>query len=396
MNTANAAQTEKLDQLLNNVQKESVRDEFIYGVTNRAGRSFGQRFEDFFIDRRSVPDKEKAYFFELLATMLKAGIPLNQSLKILTSRTDHPRLRRIIATLSYELEHGKPLSLALDRFPDVFEETERGTIRSAEAVGHLEPMLTKIASTLDKRSDLMMRLKAAMIYPIAVLTALVITGSIMLVFVVPRMQEIFKQSNLELPLATRALLAVSGFVSQFWWLFMILAIFGVVFFHWYTHSEDGRFSWDFRKLRIPLFGSILRKMYVLRFVDTFGLLMESGLPIHEALGFVASSVGNEIYRMKTYEALGAVQEGKQLSASLAQAPFLFPETVTNMLAVAEKSATLGDLSQKVGEHYEREIDHTLKNMTTVLGPMLILFIGATVAFFAIAVLSPIFSLTESV
>lgn len=387
---------EKLNALLSQVQKEEAREEFIYGVTNRAGRTFSRRVNDFFVDHSKVPGKEKAYFFELLATMLKAGIPLNRSLQILVARTENVRLRRVTATLSYELEHGRSLWQALDRFPDVFDETERGMVQSAEAIGNLENILFKISGSLERRNRLYMRLKSALVYPITVFISLLVGAVVMLTFVVPRIEEIFKDSTIELPITTRVLLGSSVVLASYWWLILILLIFGFIGFHIYTNSEEGRFSWDFRKLKIPFAGSILRKMAVLRFVDMLGLLIESGLPINKALEFVAGAVGNEVYRIKTYDALGAIQEGRKLSSALSTAPFLFPETVTNMIAVGEQSAALGDLSGKIGAHYEREINHTLKNLTTVVGPVLILLIGVAVAFFAIAVLSPIFSLTSSI
>lgn len=396
MNNYEKQPQKKLEEFLSKVQKEVRTEEFIYGVTSRISRNWRQAIGDFFIDRSRVPSREKAYFFELLATMIRAGIPLNKALKILVGRTANARLKRVIATLSYELEHGRSFSQALDRFPEIFEETERGVIRSAEAVGHLEKMLFKIADNLDRRNDLMMRLKGALVYPIAVLVALVIGVVVMLVFVVPRIKEIFAQSSLELPVTTRILLNGSEFLVNFWWLIVLLVLFGIIVFHVYTHTEEGRFSWDFRKLRIPLIGPMLRKIFVLRFTDTLGILVESGLPINEALEYTAGVIGNEVYRVKTYEALGRVQEGKKLSQALAAAPFLFPETVTNMIAVGEHAATLGELSQKIGAHYHKEIDFALKNITTVLGPVLILVIGVTVAFFALSVLSPIFSLTQAV
>lgn len=391
-----ATKDSKLDVLLNRVQKEEIREEFIYGVTNRAGRGIGERLNDFFIDRSRVPTKEKAYFFELLATMLGAGIPVNRALKILISRTENKRLRRVTATLSHELEHGRPLSAALERFPEIFEEIERGAIRSAEAVGHLESMLFKIAADLERRYTLTMRLVSALIYPAAVFFSLLAAVVIMLTFVVPRMEQLFAESSVSLPATTRFLLGSSLLLSNLWWLIIIMIIFAVVLFHFYTRSENGRFAWDFRKLRMPFIGEILRKIFVVRFTGTLGVLIESGLPINRALEYVAASIGNEVYRVKTFEALGSVQEGKKLSSSLAQAPFLFPETVTNMIAVGEHAATLGEMCHKIGSHYMHEIDHTLKNMTNVLGPLLILFIGAAVAFFALAILSPIFSLTQAV
>ncbi|MBI5412719.1 type II secretion system F family protein [Candidatus Peregrinibacteria bacterium] len=385
----------KLDLLLSRLQKESASDEFIYGVTNRVGRGFFTKIRDFFIDNSGVSGKEKAYFFELLGTMIKSGIPLNRSLKILKTKTDSLRLRRVISTLSNDLEHGYKLSAAMDRFPDIFDQTERGAIMSAEAVGHLEGMLFKIAENLYRRADLVSRLQAALVYPLAVIFSLTVAISVMMIFVVPRMEELFSQSSLALPFATRFLLKSSAVITNFWWLFLIVLIFSGITFHFYVNSEDGRFGWDFRKLRLPVIGKILRKIIVIRFVDTLGVLIESGLPINKTLEYVAAGTGNEIYRLKTFEALGAVQEGRKISESLSLSPFLFPEAVTNMLAVGEQTATLGDISRKIGNYLEKEIDNTLKNFTTVLGPLLILFVGVMVAFFALAVLSPIFSLTQA-
>lgn len=388
--------TNKLDLLLSKVQKESHSDEYIYGVTSSKGRSFIKRINDFLIDHSSIATRDKEYFFELLATMLRAGIPMNRSLKILASRTGSPRLKRIVSTISYELEHGRSLSQALDRFPEVFAESERGVIKSAEAVGHLEEMLFKVATTLNRHNELRARLIGALIYPSAVLVSLVAGIAAMLIFVVPKIQGIFAESSLTLPLPTRILLIMSLFLTKAWWLLLIIILFAIIGFHVYVSSDEGRFAWDFRKLRLPFIGELLRKIYVMRFVDLLGLLIESGLPINKALEFVAGSVGNEIYRLKTYEALGRVQQGEKLSAMCASAPFLFPESVTNILAVGEYSASLGEISQKIGGYFEREINHTLKTMTTVLGPLLILVLGLLVAFFALAILSPIFSLTESV
>jgi len=392
---SNLSLSEKLKHLLAIVQKQSDNEDFIYGVTSREGRGTFTRIKDFFIDRSSVPVQQKAYFFELLGTMLRAGISLNKVLLILSKKTENMRLRRIIATLSYELEHGRPLSAALNRFPDVFDQSERGAIRSAEAVGHLEQMLFKIAANLERRVTLNMRLKSALIYPVVVLASLVIAGTVMIVFVVPRMRELFAGSTVDLPLITKILLNGSTFLSEFWWFFAILIIFGAVVFHTYSNSENGKLDWDFRKLKFAFIGPILRKIYVLRFVDTLGILLESGLPIGQCLECTAEAIGNEVYRLKTFEALGAVTEGRKLSSSLAESPFLFPETVVNMIAIGEQAASLSDISQKIGAHFEREIDHTLKNMTTVLGPLLILLIGASVAFFALAIMTPIFSLTQS-
>ncbi len=392
----NEKQSQKLAALLSKVQSQTVNDEFIYGVTDRSHRTFAQKVNDFLIDRSSIPLKERGYFFELLATMIRAGISLVQSVKILRTKTENQRLRRVIATIAYELEHGKQFSQTLERFPDVFSESERGIIRSSEATGNLEQSLFKIAGNIERQDGLRSRLIGAMIYPIAVLIALFASIAVILGLVVPRMQTLFAENAIQQPTLTKIFIGASVWFTHYWWVIFILIIFAIIGFHVYTHSDEGRFSWDFHKLRIPIIGRLLRSVYVLRFVDSLGLLVESGLPINKALEYVANTIGNEVYRHKTYEALASVQMGEPLSLTLLRAPFLFPETVSNMIAIAEQSATIGEISLKVGVHYQREIDNTLKQLTTVLGPLMILVIGVAVAFFAIAILSPIFNLAQTV
>ncbi|PIQ77818.1 hypothetical protein COV82_02585 [Candidatus Peregrinibacteria bacterium CG11_big_fil_rev_8_21_14_0_20_46_8] len=386
----------KLQALLEKVQREKDEDIYIYGITNTQERSFLQKIDDFLIDHSTVKATEKAQFFGLLSTMLGSGISINKSLKLLRTKTTHPRLRRIIATLSYELEHGRTLSQSMERFADVFTESERGSLKSAEATGNLEPILHKNATALERRTALSMKIKSALIYPVAVIVTLIAGIATMLVWVVPRIKEIFSQSDLPLPFSTKILLSMSEWTISYWWVALLLIFLGISAFLVYTNAEEGKFSWDFMKLRIPVVGTILRKVYVLRFVDTLGVLIDSGVSITNALELTAEAIGNEIYRVKTYESLARVQEGVQLSSTLMEAPFLFPATVANMIAIAEQSASIGDISRKISEHYDREIGYTLRNMTTTLGPVMILITGIGVGLFALAVLSPIFSLTQTI
>lgn len=385
-----------LENLLSQVQDEQVQERFIYGVTNRAKRTLRQKVTDYFIDRSTISLREKSYFFELLATMIKAGIPLMKGLAILEGKTDHQRLKRIIATMHYDIEHGKSFSQTLEQYVDIFSESIIGIVRSAEATGTLDMALGKIAHNLEGQDTLRAKIVGALVYPIAVGVALVISIVVIITFVVPKLRDLFSENNLEMPATTRFFLNSSDWLTTHWWLLMIIGLFIVVGFHAYTHSDEGRFNWDFQKLRFPFIGKLARSLYVLRFVDTLGMLTESGLPINKTLEYVAQSLGNEVYKIKTYEALALVQTGQPLSHVLLRSPFLFPETVAHMISVAEQSATLGEISLKVGAHYEREIDNTLKNMTTLLGPLVILIIGVAVAFFALAILAPIFSLTNSI
>jgi len=164
----------------------------------------------------------------------------------------------------------------------------------------------------------------------------------------------------------------------------------------YIGSDTGRLRWDLFKLKMPVVGTLLRRMYVLRFVSTLGILMEAGLPVVNALTSIATSLRSEIYRLKVWELISEVQQGQKISAGLADAPFLFPDTVTQMLSVAEQSASMGSISQKIGVQYDREIDNALKRLTSLFEPIMIVMVGVFVALLALAILTPVFKLTQLV
>lgn len=382
-------------------EKESgkKRRYVIYGIYDSSRQPFLTRINDFLIDNAKVPLEEKAYFFHLLAVMIDAGIPLLQALKMLAKRTKSERFRRVLNTVAFNVIQGKKFSQAMSSFPDVFGEMELGIIRSGEATGNLDKMLFRLSEQLDKTHALQLQLVTASIYPIAVLLVLVVVSSGMLVWVVPGMTSLLVEAGLEqseFPFATRLLIAISAVLTSFWWLIISLIVIGYLIFRAYIGSESGKFKWDLFKLKVPVVGVLLRKILVLRFVSTLGILIEAGIPVIQALKIIATSLNNELYRLKTWEVIARVQQGRKISSSLMDAPFLFDETITQMLAVAEKTAAIGTISKKVAAHYDREISNSLKRLTSLLEPVMIVLVGVTVALLALAILTPIFRLSELV
>jgi type II secretory pathway component PulF len=198
------------------------------------------------------------------------------------------------------------------------------------------------------------------------------------------------------PLMTKILIAISSVMSNYWWVILAVLMIGYFMFNIYINSEEGKYKWDIFKLNLPVIGELLRKVYVLRFVSTLGILIESGLPVIKALEIVAQSLSSELYSLKTWEVIARVKNGEKISTSLMDSSFLFPETITQMLSVGEQTASMGKISQKVAEHYDREIDHSIKRLTSLFEPIMIVMVGATVAILALAVLSPIFQLSSLV
>ena len=357
------------------------------------------RIDDFLIDHSRVPLEEKAYFFHLLAVMIDAGIPLLQSLEILANRAKSERFHRTLDTIIFSVSQGRRFSEAMSRFPDVFGDMEVGVVKSGEAAGNLERMLFKLSDQLDKSHALQVKLVTAAVYPIVVLVTLVLVAAGMLIWVIPSLVGLLKEGGLQeadFPLTTKILISISAAMQYYWWAILLGGIIAYMLFKVYKSSDNGRFKWDLFRMKIPVIGVLIRKTLVLRFVSMQGILFEAGLPVIDSLKIIATSLNSELYKLKTWEVIAKVQQGQKISDSLADAPFLFPETVTQMIGVAEKSATVGLISEKIALHYDREIDNSVKRLTSLFEPLMIIMVGLSVAILALAILTPIFQLSQLV
>ncbi len=387
----------KLDSLLKKTVISDVRRQVVYGLYDNSSSGISTRIDDFMIDHSRVPLQEKAYFFHLLAVMIDAGIPVMNAINILAVKTDHLRFARILYTIAYNLKQGGTLSNSMARFPDVFGEMELGVVRSGEAAGNIDKMLFKLSAELDKSTELQIKLVTASIYPIAVLVVLILAACGMMIFVIPSLIGMLKEGGLkeeDFPIMTKALISISQILVGYWWAIIAGVMILYFLFKIWINSEDGKYRWDVYKLKFPVIGELLRKVYVLRFISTLGILIESGLPVIKSLEIVAQSMTSELYALKTWEVIARVKNGEKISAALVDTPFLFPDTVTQMLSVGEQTASMGRISEKIAEHYDREIDHTLKRLMSLFEPIMIVFVGVTVALLALAILTPVFKLTS--
>jgi type IV pilus assembly protein PilC len=392
-------QDKKISELLKAPVKKDTKRNVVYGIYDNSDAGMFVRLDDLLIDHAKISLQEKAYFFHLLAVMIDAGIPLITAMNILATRTESIRFARILNTVAYNLKQGSNLSTAISKFGDVFGEMEVGIIRAGEAAGNLDKMLMKLSAQLAKSNALQIKLITASIYPIAVLVVLLVAAGSMMTFVIPNLVDMLLEGGLkaeDLPIMTKVLIGISDFLLSFWWLVALGVFVAYFMFKVWAESEAGKYRWDIIKLKLPVIGVMLRKVYVLRFVSTLGILIESGLPVVRSLEIVAQSLSSQMYSLKTWEVIKNVKNGEKISNSLMDSPFLFPETVTQMLLVGEQTASIGTISQKIGEHYDQEIDNSLKRLTSLFEPIMIVFVGATVAMLALAILTPVFKLTSLV
>lgn len=375
----------------NEIQGEKV----IYGVYDNSGKSLLTKMNDFLIDHSKVSLRDKSYFFHMLAVMVDAGIPVVQAVKSLASRSKNLKFSRVLETVTYNCEHGSNLSDAMSRFEDIFDESELGIVRSGEATGRLGDMLFKLSKQLDKKHELNMKLWGAAVYPIAVFSVLVLVAVGMLVWIFPTLLSLLTSSGAteaSLPLATRVLITLQSGLINYWWLILLVLFGGYAVSSVYVHSDYGAVRFDYFKINVPIVGRLVRKVYVLRFISLLGILIEAGLPVIAALKITGNSLANRVYKLKVQEIINIVKTGGKISESLRDSEYLFPAEVAQMVSVGETSASLGKISEKIADQYDREIDNTLKQVMSVFEPVMILVVGLFVALLALAIMAPIFNL----
>lgn len=387
------------DDILKEIKAMRVNevDDTIYGVSDRKDRGFFQRVDDFLINYSKISLKDKSYFFHMLAVMVDSGVPVVHSVKTLAGYTENKRFRRVLNTIAHNCDGGAPLADSMSRFVEVFSEAEIGIVRAGEETGRLNITLFNLSQQLDKQHELNMKIWSAAVYPIAVLGVLVLVTVGMLIWVLPNLLSLLTDGGMSeenLPLSTRFLRAMQlGFVNYWWAILAVLAgVYG--FFKVYIGTDYGSVKWDYMKLKFPLIGKLLRKIYVLRFISLLGLLIEAGIPVIKVLKVSGNSISNKIYKLKVQEIIDMVKTGAKISGSMADAEFLFPHEVVEMLRVGESSAQLAEVSEKVSAQYQREVDNTLKRVTSLFEPLMILVVGLFVALLAIAIMAPIFNLNS--
>ena len=369
----------------------------VYGIYDNRHQPLSTRLRDYWIDNiQRISIKDKAYFFQMLAVLLDAGVSLVKSLLVLANRTENERFARVLNTVAYAVEHGEKLSAAMQKFPMVFEAQETGVIRSGEAMGSLDLVLNKLSVQITKSLELKMKVRNAMVYPATIFTVLLATGVVILTMVMPQLTDLFRDSGTNVPASTAFLLAINNFISEFWWLILILLLGGSALLINYFRSPGGKRRWDRFVLRVPYLGDLIKKITLAKWSRTLGMLVDSGVSIVEALEISRGVVANTKYVEATQQILDGVKKGEKIAANLEQYPQLFTEDLISMVSVGEKTATLGEATRKVADYYDNEVDYSLKNLTAIIEPAAIILIGLVVGWFVVSILGSIFSITESI
>lgn len=339
--------------------------------------------------------KSLVVFSRQFATMIDAGIPILRCLEILAGQMKDPALKEAIELVTADVKGGMQLNEALAKHPRIFNKLYVNMIRAAELGGILDVILDRLAGFLEYEAEIKAKIKSAMMYPVLVLCFSQVMLFALFSFVLPKFKEIFNGMNVEMPPVTAALFGLGDFMQGHWW--MILIALGGAWFGMksYAKTPKGRYQFDLVKLKLPIVGELALKMSVARFSRTFGTLINSGVPMMRSLEIVGETLGNRVLTEAIDNTRISIREGNKLSAPLAQSQ-LFPNMVTCMIDIGEESGRLSEMLMKVGDFYDQEVETTVKGLTSMIEPMLIIFLGVVVGFIAISIMTPIFKLVNSV
>ncbi len=341
-----------------------------------------------------VPHSQLLVFTEQLGHLLQAGMTLDESLGVLEKRLKQPRVQQMTHSLHQALVDGRSFSLALRDFPRVFSPLYVNMVGAGEASGALPEILTRVVQHLMQEKNLRDRVQQALIYP----AFLALAGSALIIlfitFMVPQLTTFMAQTGGVLPLPTRILLASNHLIVGYWWLFILLVVAGSAGFRAFVRGDEGRLAWDRFRLSIPGYGRIKRHQYYAQFSRTLGTLMENGIPLLKALDLVTEIAANKYLEKKLRDVRRSVIDGANLSSALA-AEKLFPELLTDMMAVGEQTGHFAKTMQTIADVYERELERTVQIISSLIPPVIIVFIAIIVGFVVYSILSAVFEMTHS-
>ena len=341
-----------------------------------------------------IPHGQLLIFTEQLAHLLKAGMTLDEGLSVLEKRLKQPRLQQMTHALHQALIDGRSFSQALRDFPKVFPPIYVNLVAAGEASGALPDILTRLVEHLMQAKNLRDRVQQALIYPAFLALAGVGLITLFITFMVPQLVGFMSQNGGALPLPTRILLVANQLITSYWWLGFVIALGLAVTFRAFVRTDEGRIAWDRFRLMVPGYGRVIRHRYYAQFSRTLGTLMENGVPLLRAIDLVSEIAGNRYLEVKMTEVRRAVIDGATLSTALTKQN-LFPDLFTDMMSVGEQTGHFAQTMQTIADVYERELDRTVKTISALIPPVIIVLIAIVVGFVVYSILSAVFEMTHS-
>lgn len=330
-----------------------------------------------------------------LATMIQAGLVLSEALDILQDQQENKKFRKVLQDILADIKGGLDFASSLKKHPDVFPPIYGQLVAAGQASGKLDTILLQLATNLEKEREFRGKIRGAMVYPIVVVTMMVAVMLIMVFFVMPKLLGLYGESNIELPLPTKIMIGFSNFMLGYWWLIIFILVLIVIIFRRYAKTPDGRLRIDTFLLRSPIIGKINSLIILTSFTRTFGLLVSSGLSILDSIKIVAAVTGNRVYQDGLDLAYQGVERGLSFSSQILRIKE-FPRIIGQMIKTGEETGKLDEIMFKLADYFESESDTQLKNVTTLIEPIVLVVLGVGVGFLVISIILPIYQLTTNI
>lgn len=341
---------------------------------------------------KSITEKDIALFTRQLATMMKSGVPLLQAFDIVGRGHTNPAVGKLLLEIKSDVETGSSLSQAFRKHPLHFDALYCNLVAAGEQAGILDTLLDRLATYKEKILAIKSKIKSALFYPISVIVVAFVITAVIMIFVIPAFKDVFKSFGADLPAPTLLVIAISDFFVAYWW-----AIFGIIggglyaFFESWRRSEKLQMTMDRLLLRLPVFGDIIRKSVIARWTRTLATMFAAGVPLVESLDSVGGAAGNHVYKSATREIQNEVSSGTSLTIAM-QNVNIFPNMVTQMVAIGEESGALDSMLSKVADFFEQEVDDAVEAMSSLMEPMIMVVLGTLIGGMVIAMYLPIFKL----
>jgi type IV pilus assembly protein PilC len=341
-----------------------------------------------------VPFTDVVIATRQLATMIESGLVLSESLDILSEQQSNKRFKAVLEEVSRDIKSGLDLATAFRKHPDVFPPLYASLIKAGEQAGKLDLVLTQMATSLEKDREFRARVRGAMIYPAVVIVMMFGVITIMMIFVIPKLVGLYSQQNIDLPLPTKILIFTSNIFVNFWWALLAGAIGAYFLFQRWISTPSGKYAFDVIVLKTPIVGKVVTGSTLTNFTRTFGLLTTAGVPLLDSLNIVTEVIGNSVYKKAFQETFKGVERGLAFSQQL-DLVGVFPKLIPQMYRVGEETGKVDKVSFKMAEYFETETDNLVKNMTTLIEPIVIVVLGVVVGFLVLSIILPIYKLTTS-
>jgi len=384
-------------------KKKASKDTLVLDIKGQAKKeavqgdtiSIFDQINQYLINMSGIKLEEKLLFFQLLASMIGAGLPIIDALNLLINQTKNKKLQNVITDMRNQIESGESLASAMRNNDDVFDEATCSVVEAGEKSGKLNAILKELVAQYEQISSLSKKIKAVMMYPIIVIVFMFLLTIVVLIFVVPKLEELFGGGD-NLPLPTRILINGSDMVLNYWYILLAVGVGGFASFIYWKKSKTGSRQWSSMVIRFPIFGDILSKMILTRVSRIFGFLISAGVPVVESLKIASHIAENPVYQDKLLLAADDLTKGISIAENLSDDERLFPSMLVNMMAIGEKTASLDQVMGKAADFYNEELDRKIGGMSKMMEPVILSIIAGGAVFMILAIYLPILQMNDQV